>query len=74
MDRFFRKYYTKEVKEQLLENGFSIGMIYQGQSGYYVPRPSKIIKWVQVIAEIYNLDPDKLLWECICSFTGDKYE
>ena len=74
MDKFLQKYYTKEVGRKLKKMGLKIGLIYQCMGDYYIPRPARIILIINALAEIYNLDTDELLWECINAITGDKHE
>lgn len=74
MDKFFRKYYTKEVGKKLRAKGIDRTTIYKSMSDYYVLRPAKIILLINALAEIHSLDTDELLWECINTYTGDKYE
>lgn len=74
MDKFFRKYYTKEVGKKLRAKGIDRTTIYKSMSDYYVLRPAKIILLINALAEIHSLDTDELLWECINSITGDKHD
>jgi hypothetical protein len=74
MDKFFTKYYTKEVGHKLVAMGIKKTTIYKSMSDYYVLRPAKIITLINALAEIHNLDEDELLWECINAYTGDKHE
>ena len=74
MDKFFTKYYTKEVGRKLVTMGIKKTTIYKSMSDYYVLKPAKIITLINALAEIHNLDADELLWECINAYTGDKHE
>ena len=74
MDKFFTKYYTKEVGRKMVAMGIKKTTIYKSMSDYYVLRPAKIITLINALAEIHNLDADELLWECINAYTGDKHE
>lgn len=74
MDKFFTKYYTKEVGRKMVAMGIKKTTIYKSMSDYYVLRPAKIITLINALAEIHNLDADELLWECINAYTGDTHE
>ncbi len=74
MDKFFKKYYTKEVGRKFKLIGIDRTTIDKSMSDYYILRPAKILTLINALAEIYNLDENELLWECINAITGDKYE
>ncbi len=74
MDKFFKKYYDKEVGRKLRDMGIHRTTIYKSMEDYYILRPAKIYILIQALAKIHNLDEDELLWECINAITGDKHE
>ena len=74
MDKFFKKYYTKEVGRKLKAKGIDRTTIDKSLSDYYILRPAKIITLINALAEIHNLEADELLWECINTITGDKHD
>ena len=74
MNKFLQKYYTREIGRKLKQMGIRSGLLHACMGGYYIPRPARIILIINALAEIHNLDKDDLLWECINSITGDKYE
>lgn len=73
MNEFFIKYVDTDTNKYLISLGIPRGSLSNIKYGHCLPGPVLLLRILNGICEYKKLDFNELLWEAVCTITGDNH-